>query len=243
MARCTQCGKRGLFLKLNVEGLCNDCAKSQRREEVSSHGSNVLPPFLLYPDDPIAKIMFESETEQVLDPRCGYRFMLYTQIGNTTPEVEADTQMFEINETHFFHKPQSDSWCTVSTMKGESVKNTPVCKWVESDNVLMMFGATDQLLRLPKPFRNLTYRRVALLDMQECFEYNKLHGFDESHVYCHVFYLNNQLYKKFILVAKKQNTSWRVEVNIPSNTESILPPDFTPPGMVFGSFYPESLGL
>lgn len=74
--------------------------------------------------------------------------------------------------------------------------------------------------------------------MEEWNDYNQLHGFDESRVYCQVFYLNGQLYKKFILVARKRDCSWRVEVNIPSETEQVLPPDFVPAGQTFDSFYP-----
>jgi hypothetical protein len=86
--------------------------------------------------------------------------------------------------------------------------------------------------------RNRAYQKAALYDMEEWPDYNQLHGFDESHVYSHVFYLDHQLYKKFILVAKKWDCSWRVEVNILSEHEQIMLPDFVPAGQAFGSFYP-----
>ena len=140
---------------------------------------------------------------------------------------------------YYYFKKDSPSWYSVCTMKDQSVSANSVRNWVEkADRFAAMFGAMDQVLRTPKPFAGQAYKKIAMVDMEEGPDYNRFHGFDESHVYGHVFYLNDQLYKKFILVAKKGICSWRIEINIPSETEQIIAPDFVPAGQTFGSFYP-----
>ena len=93
-------------------------------------------------------------------------------------------------------------------------------------------------LNLPSGLANGEYRRVEMHDLGECTAYNKLHGFEETHVYCHVFYLGDTLYKKFILCAKRDTSSWKVECTFPSDSEALQPTDTVPPGQVFGSFFP-----
>lgn len=198
-----------------------------------------IPEFLLYPDDPFSEMMFGKSMEQVQNTKCGYRFMLYSEAAGSVPDIEEHSSQFEIDEVHYYYKESSLSWYSICTMKDESVKNNKVRSWVEkADHFAAMSGAMDQVLRLPGPLRGRAYKKVALADLEEWNDYNRLHGFDESHVYGHVFYLDAQLYKKFILVARKDDRSWRAEVNIPSETEIILPPDFVPAGQTFGSFYP-----
>lgn len=198
-----------------------------------------IPAFLLYPDDQISEMMFGKSMKQIQNTRCGYCFMLYSDAARSVPEIEEQSPQLEIDEIHYYYKEDSPSWYSICTMKGGTVESTPVRNWVEkADQFAVMLGAMDQALRTPKSFRGRAYKKVALVDMEEWNAYNQLHGFDESHVYCHVFYLNEQLYKKFILVARRNDCSWRVEVNIPSETEQILPPDFVPAGQTFGSFYP-----
>lgn len=220
--------------KINNPGLLpQDARKEQTMNDTK------IPVFLLYPDDQISEMMFEKSMKQIQNTRCGYRFMLYSDAARSVPEIEKQSQQFEIDEIHYYYKEDSPSWYSICTMKGETVKSTPVRNWVEkADQFAVMLGAMDQALRTPKSFRGRAYKKVALVDMEEWNAYNQLHGFDESHVYCHVFYLNKQLYKKFILMARRNDCSWRVEVNIPSETEQILPPDFVPAGQTFGSFYP-----
>lgn len=198
-----------------------------------------IPAFLLYPDDPISKIMFEKSMTQIQNTRCGYRFMLYSDVAKPIPEIEKRTPQFDINEIHYYYKEDSLSWYSIYTMKGSAVKSTPLRNWVERvDYFAAVMGVMDEVLKTPRLLRGKKYKKVAFVDMEEWSDYNRLHGFDESHVYGHVFYLNDQLYKKFILLARKSDYSWRIEVNIPSKTESICPPDFVPAGQTFGSFYP-----
>ena len=129
-------------------------------------------------------------------------------------------------------------------MKHESVRKNSVRSWIErADQFMLMAEAYDMVLRVPKSMRGKTFKNVAMYYIEQNEMYNQLHGFDESHVYCRVFYLGEQLYKKFILIAKKDNWAWRVEENIPSRSEQIEPPDFVPAGQTFGKFYPVKLRL
>ena len=124
-------------------------------------------------------------------------------------------------------------------MKHESVRENSVKSWIEkADQFMLMVEAYDKVLRVPKTMRGRAFKNVGMYYVEQNELYNQLHGFDESHVYCRVFYLGNQLYKKFILLAKKDTLSWRLEVNFPSKTEKIIPPDFVPAGQTFGKFFP-----
>lgn len=198
-----------------------------------------IPAFLLYPEDPLSAMMFGNSMKQIQNENCGYRFMLYTEAAEPIPEIEKQSPSFELNESHYYFKPGSPTWYCICTMKDNSVVNNTVRNWVEkADHFSATLGAMDQVLRIPKAIRGKAYKKVAMVDMGEWPDYNTHHGFDESHVYGHIFYLDGQLYKKFILVAKRQTCSWRAEVNIPSNLEQLIPPDCVPAGQTFGSFYP-----
>lgn len=198
-----------------------------------------LPPYLVYPNDPVSKSMSASGMQAVCDPRCGYQFMLCTGIADPQPEIRLQMPDFDINETHVFWKPDSPSFCSVSTMKFISVKTSGLKGWVEfTDRMGLMFGAMLPFLNLPSSWEAGGYRRVDMHDLGESSAYNRLHGFEESCVYCHVFYLGNTLYKKFILCAKRGITSWKVECTFPSGQEALLPSDMVPPGQIFGSFFP-----
>ena len=202
-----------------------------------------IPAFLLYPENPLSEMMFGNSMKLVQNEECGYRFMLYTDAADPDPVIEKQKPPFQINENHYYFKAGLPAWYCICTMKDDSVINNSVRNWVEkADHFAVMIGAMDQVLMAPKMMRGKAYEKVGMVDMGEWPDYNTLHGFDESHVYGHVFYLNGQLYKKFILVAKRQDCSWRAEVNIPSESEQIIPPDFVPAGQTFGSFYPLDTG-
>lgn len=211
----------------------------EKRLKEISDSREPLPGYLLYPGDPIAQKMFEPHMKIVSDDRCGYQFKLYTEIADITPEIKGQMPAMEINETHVFWKRDSAAWCSVSTMKGATVKTSNLRNWVEaSDQMAMLFGGMIPFLNLPSQRETGEYRRVSMYYLGENASYNKLHGFEETHVYCHVFYLGDQLYKKFILCAKKDAVSWKVECTIPSAAEALSPTDTVPPGLVFGSFFP-----
>lgn len=124
-------------------------------------------------------------------------------------------------------------------MKAPSVRTSNLQNWVEAnDQMGMLFGNVKPFLNLPSGLANEEYRRVEMHDLGECPAYNKLHGFEETHVYCHVFYLSDTLHKKFLLCARRDTTSWKVECTFPSDSEALMPTDAVPPGQVFGSFFP-----
>ncbi|MGN0801707.1 MAG: hypothetical protein ACI4MF_03820 [Candidatus Faecivicinus sp.] len=205
----------------------------------ADHVLGDLPGYLVYPNDPIAQKMFGSQMTAVSDQRCGYQFMLYTGIADTVPEIRQQTPAFDLNETHIFWKPDSPSWCSVSTLKALSVKTSNLRSWVESyDQMDMMFGAATPFVNLPSNWEAGEYQRVNMYYLGENAAYNRLHRFEESHVYCHVFYLNSQLYKRFILCDRNDTSSWKVECTFPSKQEALQPTDTVPAGQIFGSFFP-----
>ena len=210
-----------------------------RLKNLSDTDLRRIPGYLTYPNDPLSQRMFGSKMQEVCDKRCGYRFLLYTDIADPSPEIRQQTPPFDINETHIFWKPDSSAFCSVSTMKAPSVKTSNLRGWVEStDRMGMLFGDMTPFLNLPSGLANGEYRRVEMHDLGECAAYNKLHGFEETHVWCHVFYLGDTLYKKFILCAKRDDFSWKAECTFPSDSEALLPTDAVPPGQVFDSFFP-----
>ena len=206
---------------------------------LSDTNADDIREYLFYPNDPLSQIMFASKMQEVCDRRCGYRFLLYTDIADPTPEIRQQTPSFDINETHIFWKPDSSSFCSVSTVKSPSVKTSSLRNWVEAgDQMGMLFGDMTPFLNLPLGLAQGEYRRVDMHDLGECAAYNQRHGFEETHVYCHVFYLGETRYKKFILCARREDSAWKVECTFPTDSEALLPADTLPPGQVFGSFFP-----
>ena len=125
---------------------------------------------------------------------------------------------------------------TISKMNNEYIHTSNLRDLVENQFALMI--DYDNILRIPQHMRGKTFKDIAMYYIEQNDLYNQLHGFDEAYVYCRVFYLDKQLYKKFILVAKKDDWAWRIEENVPSLSEEIEPPDFVPAGQTFGRFYP-----
>lgn len=217
----------------------NNKPSERPSENLSETNEIEIPGYLVYPNDPLSQIMFASKMWEVCDNRCGYRFLLYTDIADPSPEIRQQTPPFDINETHIFWKPDSLSFCSVSTMKSPSVKTSNLRNWVEAnDQMGMLFGDMIPFLNLPAGLANGEYRRVEMHDLGECAAYNKLHGFEETRVLCHVFYLGDTLYKKFILCARRDTSSWKAECTFPSDSEALQPTDTVPPGQILGSFFP-----
>ena len=72
-----------------------------------------IPAYLVYPNDPIAEKMFGNSMRQIRNEKCGYQFMLYTEIANTKPEIEYQSPSYMINETHYYYRSDSLAWVTV----------------------------------------------------------------------------------------------------------------------------------
>ncbi len=61
-------------------------------EKPSEINESEIPGYLVYPDDPLSQKMFSSKMQEVCDRRCGYRFLLYTDIADPSPpDKAADT--------------------------------------------------------------------------------------------------------------------------------------------------------
>lgn len=210
-----------------------------RVKSIPETEASALPEFLVYPRDPIARKMFEGKVKELFNWKCGYQFLLYTDIADTMPEIRHQQPTFECNETHIYRRSDSLSFISVSTMKSPGVKTSNIRNWVEAQHQMgLIFGNMTSFLNIPSGLEGGEYHHVNMHDLGREDAYNRLHGFEETHTYCHVFYLDKQLYKKFILVAKRDTVSWKVECTVPSETERLHPSDLIPPGMLFGSFFP-----
>lgn len=197
-----------------------------------------IPAYLLYPNDVFSRRMFEGKMSEVISLACGYRFMIYNETAGITPVVQYLFPRFDCNEIHYYYKEEAPAWYSISTMEHESICYNTVREWVEvADMMQMEMGNVDEMLRLPGYMCGRRYCGAGMYDLGEYSAYNRAHMLDESHVYAHVFYLDDQLFKKFILLARRNDWSWRLEVTFPSNMEIITPADFVPPGQTFGRFY------
>ncbi len=202
-------------------------------------GGGRLPGYLLYPYDPIIQQMLEGDMVPVRNMRCGYQFKLYTAIADPTPLVRQNASVGMINEAHIFWKQGSPSWYTLSTMRGPAVATSPLRGWVEHGYKLgLLMGDLSLLVNLPPQLQGREIQNVEMSYLGQNPAYNHLHVLEESHVYAHVFSLGGTLYKNFILCAKREITSWKVECAVPAQYKQIMPPDFVPPGQTFGSFFP-----
>ena len=174
--------------------------KKEARSEKDRHTNELtIPAFLIYPKDPLSERMFENKMKWIQNKDCGYRFMLFTDVADPDPDREEQVSPFMLNENHYYYKTGSLSWYCICTMKDALVANTPVRNWFEKeDQLTVMFGASDMFLRTPQTMRGKAYKKVSIVDLGEYPDFNMQHGFDETHVYGHIFYLGDQLYKKFI---------------------------------------------
>ena len=48
-----------------------------------------LPGFLVYPRDRIARKLFEGKVKEICNRKCGYQFLLYTDIAETGNQTTA----------------------------------------------------------------------------------------------------------------------------------------------------------
>ena len=211
----------------------------QRLERIPADSLQGMEAYLICPKEAFARGRFGKENKAVRDERCGYTFLLDTSVAAEKPEIRGQQPSFERNETHLYWKRGSDACISVSTMKAPSVRTSSLRGWVEhNDRLGQMFGQMTLFLNLPSPQSGAQYRRVQMIDLGECPAYGKLHGFEETHAYCHVYYLDDKLYRKFILCARRDDTAWKVECTLPARREPLLPADEALPGQTFGSFFP-----
>lgn len=119
MGKCIVCGKKGLFLKVNTQGMCNDCAEKARielakkeqleRTEFETHYNNLLSylnnlqEIIDVGNDPIKALEFIPEFEKKLEI-CD---ILQKEIHNTKYKKRFESKLIssityrdEFNERH-----------------------------------------------------------------------------------------------------------------------------------------------
>ena len=119
MGKCIVCGKKGLFLKVNTQGICNDCAEKARiefekkelleRTEFETHYNNLLSylnnlqEIIEVGNDPIKALEFIPEFEKKLEI-CD---ILQKEIHNTKYEKRFESKLIssityrdEFNQRH-----------------------------------------------------------------------------------------------------------------------------------------------
>lgn len=86
MARCKKCGKSGLFLSVNKDGLCKNCSFQEKRNEaVNKELYRKYPSFRKVTDDldeqdRLLKILIEAREQYSADGDCGKAIAAYEKV-------------------------------------------------------------------------------------------------------------------------------------------------------------------
>ncbi|MCD7887303.1 MAG: hypothetical protein LUG44_06760 [Clostridiales bacterium] len=213
-----------------------DQDRKNRKEAEVTQSDPPIPAFLEKPTDEFSKKVFGKDMVMVKNRKCRYAAEVYGAVAEKTPNVIHDGS-FAINERHIYSKKGENSWYVIRTMKAPSVRTSRIQNSVYAPYMLSKdFQSPEQFLTLPAGKNYDGYASISLKYMGYYARYSLQKGLDESCVFCHVFRLGGGLYKDFILCARKEDYSWRLETIIPAKREEILPPDYVPPGYFFGSF-------
>ncbi len=195
-----------------------------------------LPAFLLRPMDEFSEKFIGKDMITVRDAKCKYATEIYGEVAENNPKV-VKYGTYEINESHIYSKEGESSWYVISTMKTPSVRTSDLKNSVLAPyNLSRSFKTPETLILLPDGKSYDGYSSIKMNYMGSYDNYARQKGLDEAVVFCHVFSLGNEMYKDFILCARKGDYSWKLETIIPAKHQQILPPDFVPPGYFFGSF-------
>lgn len=105
MAKCSKCGRKGLFFKVNSEGLCTDCAALKVIESERQELENKI----ISEKDELSKIQEKSQTEKaelkrLEDDRQG----IYEDIKNRAQEAAIANVKNQINELEKERSSKSD---------------------------------------------------------------------------------------------------------------------------------------
>lgn len=209
-------------------------------ENIKTTPPEGLPAFLVVPSDPLAGLMYGNDCVSVENRVCCYRIMVNPQYHEPQPEI-FKLQGMEINECHVFSRQEIPSWIAISTMKDESVKQSPPLDsfFMEPYNLSKMLGGiADGVVHAPSYRKIESYKSIRLGRLGSWSKYDEWKHFDESVVFCHIFFLNGQMYKDYVLCARKDAYAWKLECYIEAmqGVPDILPTDFVPVGYLFGSF-------
>ncbi|MCD7767088.1 MAG: hypothetical protein LUH53_11360 [Lachnospiraceae bacterium] len=210
------------------------CEENQRVE--AEKRDVPIPPFLEKPTDDFSKSFFGKDMVTVKDEKCRYAIEIYGETAGEKPGI-IKTGSFAINESHVYSKKGKSSWYVIQTMKDPSVRTSRLLNSVYAPYKLSRdFHHPEMFLTLPDGKSYDGYASISLHYMGSYNKYTVEKGLDESLVFCHVFRLGDELYKDFILCARKEDYSWRLETIIPAKHQEILPSDYVPPDYFFGSF-------
>ncbi len=211
------------------------------KPQAAEPASGPLPGFLVKPNDPISNRMYGGQLTPVTDRRCGYQIEINESYQNRQPEVRSRSGQFEIDETHIYSKPDVPSWYAVSTMKTPMVRTSPLASSVQTPyNMAKLLDEPSILIPLPEGRSFDGYQSIRLMNLGSFEAFTRQKGLDESMVFCHVFQLGGQVYKDYILCARKGDYAWKLECFIQSQNDNpeIQAVDFVPPGFLFGGFCP-----
>lgn len=227
-----------LFQKKPTQAAVQAAPQPDRIEPRSA--SEPLPGFLVKPDtdNPIIQLMF-GELSQVQDRRCGYQIELLPQYVNLVPQISKRSAQFEIDETHIYSKPDMPSWQAVTIMKTPMVKSSPLQSMALTPyRMYQMLNIPTMAIPFPEHRSVESFESIQMHLLGGWEAYTRQKGLDESLVFCHVFRLNGEVYKDYILCARQGDFAWKLDCIIQSqgNSNELQAVDFVPPGFLFGGF-------
>lgn len=206
-----------------------------------------LPGFLVKPNDFISNKMYGDNLSGVWDERCNYYIEINETYYNLVPEVRKDSPDEEV---HIFSKPDTPSWQTVTIMHTPKVRTLPLENLVISKYNTMLRQEIWEMdwwpmVQLPEKkaygiWPDLHYESIRLIELGNWPEFDRPRKLEQSLAFCHIFILKCEIFKDYILCARKGDFAWRLDCYIQSqmNSMDIHPADFAPPGFLFGSFRP-----
>lgn len=197
--------------------------------------------FLTKPADEFSAKFFGKDMVEVSNIRCRYKMEIYGLAAGKKPYKGKKSQAFKIDDTHIYSRLSSDSWYAVSTLKTPMVKTTPLRNMVLSPYQLsQMTGQPTAFISIPQDREMGNYKSMELTCLGSWEEYNRMHCLEETVVYCHIFMLNGEIYKDYILCARKNEYAWKVECYLKAMHADarMSVTDSVPVGYTFGSFFP-----
>lgn len=197
--------------------------------------------FLTKPTDEFSARFFGKNMVEVSNIRCRYKMDIYEPAAGKKPYNGKRSQAFKIDDTHIYSRHSSDCWYAVSTLKTSMVETTPLKNMVLSPyHLSQMTGQPTAFISIPQDREIENYKSMELTCLSSWEEYNRMHCLEETVVYCHIFMLNGEIYKDYILCARKNEYAWKVECYLKAMHADarMSVTDTVSVGYTFGSFFP-----
>jgi len=245
-ARATARAKRAIYDKMAEESIGNRIKNSLEKVRESLENFILrfkksgfpgeekanLPEFLVKSKDKTKRIT------RIQNNKCKYSVEMYNERVEKIPGV-TNNGSYPIDEYHVYSRSGSKAWYVISTMKTPLVRKTPL------ENSVMSPYTLSQSFRMPEAFLHLPagrdykgYISIKMESLGSFPNYAFVHGLDEAQVFHHTFILGDTGYGDYILVARKGDYSWRLEVIAPQESEEISHEDNIQAGAFFGTFRP-----